>query len=157
MSSARFTPPPVDQQAAPSRPQHYTTDPACWRSYVEALIYAAATSPACFAREVLKRKRRASQAVAERYGADMGRELQRMFPDAVGILGLARAATGEDLPDDHQRRQRFAATVSRCQTWLPHEPPTDRQLLAAERDRRAGVTDEQRQRSAEEIAAGFGP
>lgn len=155
--NARFTPPPADHQAAPSRPQHYTTDPVCWRSYVEALIYAAATSPACFAREVLKRKRHASQAVAERYGADMGRELQRMFPDAVGILGLARAATGEDQPDDHQRRQRFAATVARCSAWLPKEPASDRQLAATERDRRSGITDEQRQANAEEIAAGFGP
>lgn len=153
--SARFTPPAADAQAAPSRPQHYTTDPACWRSYVEALIYGAATSPACYAREVLKRKRHASQAVAERYGADMGRELRRMFPDIDGIVTLARAATGEDLPNPEHQRQRFAATVAACQTWLPKCPPTGRQLASAERDRRAGITDEQRQANADELAASF--
>lgn len=137
--------------AAPSRPMHWSTDPACWRSYAEALIYGAATSPACYAREVERRRKGASMAVAERYGRELGLELRAMFPEAQGIIALARAATGEDL-SPKARAERWAATVARCAAWLPKPPPEGRQLVEAERQRRSGITDEQRMAQAVETA-----
>lgn len=156
MSSTRFTPPPTDHGAAPARPMHYTTDRACWRHYVADLIDAATISPACYARAVKKRKPRASEAVAERMGADMGRVIARMFPDLTGVA-LSRAATGDDQTTERDRRQRFALTVAACRAWLPPEPPSGRQLADAERDRRAGTTEAQRQANAEANAQDWGP
>lgn len=129
------------------RPMHWSTDPACWRSYAEALIYGAATSPASYAREVERRRKGTSMAVAERYGREMGMELRAMFPEAQGIIGLARAATGEDL-EPEAKAERWAATVARCEAWLPKQPATGMQLVRAERDRRAGTTDEERMANA---------
>lgn len=149
---AKFTL-PAAEQVAETRPMHWSTDPACWKSYAEALIYGAATSPASYGREVALRRKGASMAVAERYGRELGEELRRMFPDVQGIIRLARAATGEDEPTDEARAERWAATVARCATWLPKQPETGMQLARAERDRRAGVTDEERMAQADKTAA----
>ena len=145
---AKFTPPTADQTPAPSRPMHWSTDPACWRSYAIALIYGAATSPACYAREVALRRKGASMAVAERYGRELGAELRAMFPQVEGIIKLARAATGEDEPSPRAQAERWAATVARCEAWLPKQPSTGMQLVRDERDRRAGITDEERMANA---------
>jgi hypothetical protein len=87
-------------------------------------------------------------AVAERYGRELGAELRAMFPQVEGIIKLARAATGEDEPSPRAQAERWAATVARCEAWLPKQPSTGMQLVRDERDRRAGITDEERMANA---------
>lgn len=155
--------PTADNPVAPVR-RDYTNDRACWRSYVLALIYGAATSPASYAREVLARKPKASQALAEHYGAEMGRKLVELYgqPTLTGlgqdgrtkacpIIALARTASGEDLPAS-EAAERFAYTISHCGAWLPKPPASGRQLIEQERNRRAGVTQTERE-AAGELAA----
>lgn len=147
---------PTDNPApTPAKPQHYTTDLACWRNYVTDLIYAAATSPASYAREIAKRKPGVSMSAAMRSGEAMGAALRSAFPDARGCLSLARSATGDDQPISTQRRERFFATVAICSAWLPPRPATSGQLDAAERARRSGITEAQRQANATALAEAF--
>jgi hypothetical protein len=140
-----------DQARREIKLMHWSTDPACWRNYVQDLIYGAATSPTDYARQVAKRRRGADLAKAMCWGREMGDELRRLYPEAVGIIGLARAATGEDLAGK-ARAERWAATTIQCAAWLPKPPGGDRQLAQAERARRSGVTDEQRQSAADALA-----
>jgi hypothetical protein len=149
--SAKFQP-PAEANSAPSRPMHWSTDPACWRNYAADLIHGAASNPAAYAREVARRNRNVSAEVALRNGRGLRDELLRMFPKVQGEGALAKAATGEDLADPVARAERWAATVARCEAWLPKQPDTGMQLARAERDRRAGITDAERMEQAMQTA-----
>lgn len=137
---------------APATVMHWSTDPACWRNYVQDLIYGAATGPTDYARQVSLRRRDADLTKAMRWGRELGDELRRLYPEAAGIIGLARAATGEDLTGKAQA-ERWAATTIQCAAWLPKPPGGDRQLAQAERERRSGVTDQERQANADALWA----
>lgn len=146
-----FTEPAVVAPAAP--PMHWSTDPACWRNYVQDLLYGAATSPTDYARQVNRRRRDADLTKAMRWGQELGDELRRLYPEAVGIMGLARAATGEDQPTPKAQAERWLATTIQCAAWLPKPPGGGRELAQAERARRSGITDDQRQENADALWA----
>lgn len=178
------TPPPQE----PSTPQHWTVDAACWRSYCEDLIYAAASltgAGSSFAYQIGRRRRLTpdQHLSAVRAGGACHEALLALWSEAPSGLALAQHAWGydlhivNDLDEDGQRklvawnwkgevvargkvididqlrRQRQDATLARCARWLPKPPPSAQQRDQAERDRRAGITPEQRQTNADQLAA----
>lgn len=143
-----FTPPDTTQAAPAGPPASFRTDPGMWRSYVTDLIYAAATGPASYAHEIQRRRHPMTPEDfnrAQAAGEAMGAELRAMFPDAPGIVRLARAATGEDEPTAERQRQRLTLTAARCARWLPKNP--------VGRIARPGGTPEERQARADALVA----
>lgn len=135
----------------------YTTDFWCWFSYCEDLIYAAGyakSAPGAYLAQIERRKPLVTDKGRERamrYGAELHATLVELFPDARTGLELSQLACGDGL-QQHFRMQRFLATHARCSAYLPPKPPTPGEVEQSERGRRSGITEEQRQRNAEEWA-----
>jgi len=85
---------------------------------------------------------------AEHAGQAMHDALVDQFP-GLNCLELARRASGDDATGGHGKRQ-FHATVSMCSAWLPPYPGG---VVAQtkERERRSGVTDDQRRANADAL------
>jgi hypothetical protein len=150
--SGKFTP-PTDPTTQAAILRYWANNTACWRSYVTDLICAAAFAASAgtgYAREIQRRRRLdpGQVAQAEQRGEAMHAALADMFPGLTG-LALARAACGDDTPD---ARSRLDATCAALSRYLPPRPPSERQKLEAERARRSGITEEQRQAHAEALA-----
>jgi len=143
---SKFQPP--EESAAPTVPQSYLNNVHCWRNYVTDLIYAAAQSASAYVREVQKRKPGAGVARAEQAGQAMHNALADQFP-GLNCLALARRASGDDATGDQGKRQ-FYATVARCSAWLPPYPGGV-MAQTKERERRSGVTDDQRRANADAL------
>lgn len=130
--------------------QHYTTDHACWVSFTSDLIYAAAYGPAGYVEQIKRRREMSSRHEEDAY--NRGRRL---------CEALAADYPCDDVKEDRRRlvrAQRADADPSAriryvSAGFLPKGPLTERELESAERQRRAGISDSDRQANAESVAA----
>jgi hypothetical protein len=75
-------------------------------------------------------------------------------PDCQTGLAIARRAWGDDLGSERDRRLRQQATLLVC---AAHLPPRPGHVEAAERERRAGVSQADRDAAAADLAARMAP
>lgn len=136
--------PTADTTPGPTVHKDYRNDMACWRNFCQDLIYAGAYGAESYLREVERRKAIRNDAERQRI-LDAGRQLcERLEIDYPDEVRLRRAQAAWANP---------VAVLARYSRWLPKRPDGEVAIAKKERERRSGITDEQRQRNADQLAA----
>jgi hypothetical protein len=140
-------------QAPQAQPQptrkHYTTDAGCWRSFTTDLIYAAAYGPAGYVEQIKRRKHLSSKQEADAYerGRRLAEAMVRDYPCEDAPDGQRRLVRAQRADADPASRIRYSSAG-----LMPKAPLAGHELEVAERQRRSGITDEERQEQAAQVA-----
>ena len=124
---------------------------ATWRSYIGDLIASAAFGADGYVAQIVRRKGPLSslhEASARRRAHALREELERDFPC-------------QNAPGEYRRNMRWQTAIADPAAIIRYEsssliPKRPGDFIQAERERRSGITEEQRVKNAEAVAAGLG-